>query len=343
MNRRELLLGVAAAAPQLRLNRIPGRKPRNIVMIVSDDHRYDAMSFMGHRFLRTPALDSIASRGAHLANAFVTTSLCSPSRATILTGLYAHSHRVVDNKSPEPDDLVFFPQYLQAAGYDTAFIGKWHMGADTDSPRRGFSHWVSFRGQGQYLASAGVPLNVNGTHVPQRDYITDELTHYAVEWLRERKEKPFFLMLSHKGVHGPFLPAERHRGIYANVKVAPPKTQADTPENYFGKPRWVKTQRNSTHGVDYPDQSTVPIEENYKRYCETLLAVDESVGRVLAQLQQQGILDSRWCSTSATTAINGASTGFRTSARDSKSPCASRWSRCVPSLSREARRPAGWC
>jgi len=293
MNRRELLrAGVAAAAPQLQLDRIAGAKPRNIVFILSDDHRYDAMSFMGHAFVKTPALDRLAAEGAHLANAFVTTALCSPSRASILTGLYAHSHRVVDNITLEPPNLVFFPQYLQAAGYDTAFIGKWHMGADSDEPRRGFNHWVSFRGQGQYYPSEQVRLNVNGKQAPQRGYITDELTQYATEWLQGRGAKPFFLMLSHKAVHGGFQPAERHKGRYKNVKVVPPPTQADTAENYFGKPRWLKTQRNSTHGVDYPDQRTIPLEENYKQYCETLLALDESVNAVMAQLKKQGLLDS---------------------------------------------------
>jgi N-acetylglucosamine-6-sulfatase len=166
------------------------------------------------------------------------------------------------------------------------------MGGDTDAPRWGFHRWVSFRGQGAYNPSAGFPFNVDGKHVPQRGYVTDELTDYAVEWLRGRGRDPFFLLLSHKAAHDPFTPAGRHRGIYGDVRVAPPETQANTAANYAGKPRWVKTQRNSTHGVDYPDQRTVPLEENYKRYCETLLSVDESVGRVLAELERQGTLDS---------------------------------------------------
>src|SRR5262245_22417225 len=125
-------------------------KPRNIVFILSDDHRFDAMGFMGHPFLETPHLDSLARNGAHLKNAFVTTALCSPSRATILTGLYAHRHGVVDNNRPVRPDLVFFPQLLQRAGYRTGFFGKWHMGGDSDDPQRGFDRWVSFRGQGEY-------------------------------------------------------------------------------------------------------------------------------------------------------------------------------------------------
>src|SRR5690606_9977590 len=121
-------------------------KPRSIVFILSDDHRYDAMGFLDHPFLETPSMDRIASNGVYLKNAFVTTSLCSPSRASILTGQYAHTHKVVDNGNPVPEGTVFFSQYLQKAGYDTAFIGKWHMGGSSDAPRPGFDRWVSFRG-----------------------------------------------------------------------------------------------------------------------------------------------------------------------------------------------------
>src|SRR5262245_55732193 len=119
----------AQHAAGLPLNRLPGVKPRNIVLIVADDHRYDALGCAGHPFLETPYLDALARAGAHVRNAFVTTSLCSPSRASILTGMYAHRHRVVDNNYPVPESLVFFPQHLQAGGYATAFIGKWHMGS----------------------------------------------------------------------------------------------------------------------------------------------------------------------------------------------------------------------
>ncbi|MBT5902938.1 MAG: sulfatase-like hydrolase/transferase, partial [Opitutaceae bacterium] len=154
--------------------KISDARPRNVVFILSDDHRFDAMSFMGHPLAVTPQMDALASEGVHLKNAFVSTSLCSPSRASILTGLYTFRHRVIDNQRAIPEGTLYFPQYLQKAGYSTAYIGKWHMGGHNDDPRPGFDHWVSFRGQGQYLPT-GNTLNVNGENVPQKGYITTEL------------------------------------------------------------------------------------------------------------------------------------------------------------------------
>ena len=205
------------ASYQLDLPRIHDNPPRNIIFVLTDDHRWDAMSFLDHTFVETPCLDRMARDGMYLPHAFVTTSLCSPSRASILTGLYAHNHGVVDNYHPVNTDLVFFPQYLQRAGYETAFIGKWHMG-DVDDPQRGFEHWVAFRGQGTYYPDGRgttrvVPqtrydgFNVNGARVPQEGYITDEVTDNALDWLRRRtkKDRPYFLYLSHKAVHSYFV------------------------------------------------------------------------------------------------------------------------------------------
>ncbi|MEW6128143.1 MAG: sulfatase [Acidobacteriota bacterium] len=280
-----------SASAGLRLARLPKTKPRNIIFILTDDHRYDALGFLHSQpFIETPNLDEMARTGAHLKNAFVTTALCSPSRASILTGLYAHRHRVVDNNNPVPADLTFFSQYLQRAGYDTAFIGKWHMGGEIDHPQRGFNHWVSFKGQGTYLPNPN-GLNVNGKRVPQRGYITDELTDYAIDWLNQRRgNQPFMLYLSHKGVHSDFVPAERHQGRGQNKTFTPPKTMSA--ELSRGFPMWVQNQRNSWHGVDFPYHSDLNIGEYYKRYAETLLGVDDSVGRVMQWLRENHLLDS---------------------------------------------------
>ncbi|MEM1228339.1 MAG: sulfatase [Planctomycetota bacterium] len=269
-----------------------GAEPRNVVFILTDDHRYDAFGAAGHPFLETPHLDSLATNGVHVKNAFVTTSLCSPSRASILTGRYTHKHRVIDNNRQVPEGTLFFPQYLQRAGYDTAFIGKWHMGGHHDDPRPGFDHWISFRGQGNYLPPGPkYTLNVNGERVKQKGYITDELTDYAIDWLQQRDEDtPFFLYLSHKAVHSNFTPAERHAGRYADVDLSfLPKGDELSAE--LNTPRWVRDQRNSWHGIDFSYHSDKGLEYLYRRYCESVLAVDDSVGRVLQQLKAMGIHD----------------------------------------------------
>lgn len=278
-----------ASRPTLALQRKPGVKPRNILFVLTDDHRYDAMAFMkAQDFGDTPTLDRLAKEGVHFRNAFVTTALCSPSRASIFTGLYAHQHRVVDNNHPIPPGLVYYPQYLQADGYETAFIGKWHMGAETDTPQPGFDRWVSFKGQGTYMPSAD-GLNVDGRKVPQRGYITDELTDYALDWIGKRKgDRPWMMHLAHKAVHSEFIPAPRHAGRYANENFRYPETmKAGAP----GRPMWVENQRNSWHGVDYAYHGTLDIADYYKRYMGTLLAVDEGLARIMDLLAKRGELD----------------------------------------------------
>ncbi|MPZ17271.1 MAG: sulfatase-like hydrolase/transferase [Luteitalea sp.] len=280
------------AQPSLQLPPIPNAKPRNVVFILVDDLRYDVFGFTGHPFVETPHIDALARGGVHFPHAVVTTSLCSPSRASILTGLYAHRHRVINNNEPVPPGLVFFSQYLQNGGYETAFVGKWHMGHDTDDPQRGFDHWVSFSGQGQYLPGPKTIFNVNGRHVPQKGYITDELTDYALDWLKERDAKrPFMLYLSHKAVHENFTPAERHQGRYAKQQVDWPAS-FDPTTDPAGRPMWVTNQRNSWHGVDFAYYGRRDITEEYRRYLEAVLAVDDSVGRVVEALREQGLLES---------------------------------------------------
>ena len=220
MNRREWLASLAAGSVAARGQTT---KRRNVIFILSDDHRYDAMGFMkAQPWLETPQMDRMAKEGVHFRNAFVTTALCSPSRASILTGVYAHRHRIVDNNTAIPEGTTFFPSHLQKAGYKTGFFGKWHMGAETDEPKAGFDQWVSFRGQGNYLPSPD-GLNVNGRKVPQKGYITDELTGYALDWMRSLPaDQPYFLYLSHKAVHAEFVPAPRHKGRYKNANIPLP-------------------------------------------------------------------------------------------------------------------------
>ncbi len=318
MNLRYLLTSAALIGSNFMTNasdtpagKQPDRKPRNIIFILSDDHRYDYMGFMKKiPWLETPSMDRMAREGGFVRNAFVTTSLCSPSRASILTGMYSHSHKVVDNSAPLPAGLTFFPQYLQKAGYNTAFFGKWHMGNDTGDPQPGFDHWEGFRGQGEYW---NPKININGKWVQYEDstYVTDLITMHAIQYMKDQpRDKPFFVYLSHKGVHDNFSPAKRHRGSYADKELVLPPSfnipkygitalpsidpvtgKAAAGKDYYGlemMPDWVKNQRESWHGVDYSYHGR-PWDVQVRNYCETLRSVDESIGAILDYLKEAGL------------------------------------------------------
>ncbi|MGK0205025.1 MAG: N-acetylglucosamine-6-sulfatase [Planctomycetota bacterium] len=288
-----LVLAVCSAA------RCQEPSPRNIIFILSDDHRHDFMGFMEQApaFLETPNLDRLAREGMHIRNAFVSTSLCSPSRASILTGQFMHHHRVVGNQHAIPAGTMFFPQMLQQAGYQTAFVGKWHMGHDRDSVRPGFDYWASFRGQGQYFDPV---INVNGKQRKFTGYNADILSGLAVDWLQARRDsgKPFFLYLSFKAVHYPFVPAKRHAGRYGGKQIAYPETMANTERNYRSQPRWVRDRRYSIHGIDHMetgafDNDPVPdFDALYRGYAEAVHSLDENVGRVVDAVREGGLGDN---------------------------------------------------
>lgn len=267
---------------------LAGTGKRNIVFILTDDHRYDFLGFMGHPFLKTPNLDRLARNGVHFRNAFVTTSLCSPSRASILTGQYVHAHQVTDNVSPLPPGLTTFPQLLQKNGYRTALIGKWHMGGDSDEPRPGFDKWWSFRGQGQYVDPM---INHNGKRERSQGYVTDMITQESLRFVRDNATRPFLLYMSHKAVHAEFTPAERHRSLYTTQLLPRPASMANTDENYRGKPDWVRRQRDSWHGVDGMYDKKIDFDRFYRDYCRTLMGVDDSVGALLDELETRKLLN----------------------------------------------------
>ncbi|MDQ1255517.1 MAG: hypothetical protein QG656_109, partial [Candidatus Hydrogenedentes bacterium] len=272
----------------------------NFVFINIDDLAWNALGFEGRfPFLQTPHIDRLAREGAKFSNAFVTISLCAPSRACSITGCYAHRHGVRTNEGMDPkSDLTTFPQALQRAGYETAHIGKWHMKNVAD-PRPGFDYWLSFVGQGRY---ENPELNENGRAFQQDGYMTDILTDYAVAWLKQPREKPFCLDLWHKAVHGPFTPAERHKDAFPGAEFPKPPNFDDT---LAGKPAWLR--KAMTYGTKKDDWQKAegkpvppelpPAEWNASDtgrldYLRTLLAVDDSVGRVLATLEEIGQLDN---------------------------------------------------
>jgi len=259
-----------------------------VVFVLVDDQRFDAAGALGHPFLETPAIDALARDGVVFENAFVTTSLCSPSRASILTGQYAHRHQVLDNSTPLYRSTPTFPRVMSDAGYETAFVGKWHMGGTDDSPRPGFDRWVSFPGQGAYFDQT---FNVDGEHRPSEGHVTDRITDYAVDFVAGEHRRPFLLYVSHKAVHYPFEPAPRHRGSYAGERYPHPATMAETEENAAGKPQWVLEQRRSWHGVDGMYDGESEFDRFALDYAETLRGVDDGVGRLVEALRAAGELE----------------------------------------------------
>ncbi len=285
ISRRRFLGGAgatAAALPFLDVSDLTAEQPRpNFVFILTDDQRWDAMSCMGNPLARTPNIDSIAREGARFANAFVTTSLCSPSRASFLTGRYASSHGVPNNLTKFNPSVPTFGSVLQGAGYDTSFIGKWHM-ATLGDPQPGWSHWISFFDQGVYWN----PLfNVDGKNVQSTGYVTDLLTDYAVEWLKQPRSAPFCLVLAHKAVHAEFAPAARHLNSLQDIEIKRPPSM-DEPED--AKPAWV----NKLRGKWDSQEARQKIRDKIGSYYRTLMAVDDSVGRVMDTLREIGTLDN---------------------------------------------------
>lgn len=271
------------------------KKPMNVIFILSDDHRYDFMGFTGKvPWLETPNMDRMAKEGAHFENAFVTTSLCSPSRASILTGQFSHTHTIIDNQAPDPGNLTFFPQYLQQAGYQTGFFGKWHMGDKNDHPRPGFDHWESFKGQGVYNDPT---FNINGERKTFKgEYVSEVITKNSINWLKNRDEdKPFFAYLSHKAVHADFIPSKDDKDQYKNKElIYPPSYELTVSDKYkeHRLPEWVKKQRYSWHGVDYMYHGRHTFDTFFKAYCETLKSVDESIGEVMEYLEAEGLAEN---------------------------------------------------
>jgi arylsulfatase A-like enzyme len=273
------------------------RRP-NIVMVLVDDMRWDDMRVAGHPFIDTPNMDRLAREGARFTNAFATTPLCSPSRASFLTGQYPHTNGIVDNTARPSHDLRVFPLALQRAGYRTGFFGKWHMGND-DSPRPGFDHWVAMPGQGEAIDPS---LNVDGERVHAKGYTTDVLTDYVERFIDRQSDRPFLTYLAHKAVHpnviqrddgsvvsllgqpGGFVAADRHRDRYIGWTM-PRRASAFKPP--LGKPALLR----QIDQLPPLGPKTATSDEEIRGRLEMLLAVDDSLGRILGALERKGMLN----------------------------------------------------
>ena len=274
----------------------------NVVFILTDDQRAEALSCMGHPHLKTPSIDRLAREGALFKNQFCTTSLCSPSRASILGGLYAHTHGVVNNFTDYPRDLPTFPRALQAEGYATAYIGKWHMGETDDSVRPGFDHFVTHRGQGKYFDNVFRANNGEREVVP--GYYTSVVTDMAIDWLKTRKkendDQPFLLMLGHKAPHSFYFPEKKYEHSFDHARFPYPESAFELDDN----PAWTTQRLTTWHGIygpifewrkDFPDTSAAAMldfERMVRAYLGTIQSVDDSVGRLYRHLRRTGELDN---------------------------------------------------
>lgn len=299
--RRSLLLATFALAACARTpSSAPARQP-NVVVILVDDLRWDDIGVAGHPFAKTPNVDRLAREGARFLNAFATTPLCSPSRAAILTGMYAHTNGIIDNTARDSAShrLATFAQPLAAAGYQTGFMGKWHMGND-DTRRPGWTRWVAMKGQGEAI---NPKLNVDGERIEAPGYVTDVLTDYAVDFVKKSNNKPFLLFLAHKAVHpnilqrddgstvalagqaSGFIPAERHRGRYASAIVPRRPNAGRAPVRKPALERKIDT-------LPPLGPATGTSDADIRARLEMLIAIDESLGRIVVTLEELGQLDN---------------------------------------------------
>ncbi len=301
-----LIVSLSACAPSQRAansraatDRSANDRP-NIVFVLVDDLRWDDIAVAGHPFVQTPNIDRLAAEGTRFLNAFASTPLCSPSRASILTGQYVRTNAIVDNTARDSAShrLQTFAIPLAAAGYRTGFFGKWHMGND-DSPRPGWTHWAAMRGQGE---AVDPQLNINGSRRVVPGYVTDVLTDQVLSFMRDTGGAPFMVFLAHKALHPNvvqandgtrgvaaagqpegFVPAPRHAGRYANAVV--PRRR-----NALSAPVRKPALQRAIAGLPPLSPATGTSERDIRARLEMLLGVDESLGRLVAALDAAGKL-----------------------------------------------------
>ncbi|MFZ4764232.1 MAG: sulfatase [Roseimicrobium sp.] len=287
-----LLAGTCLAQDQV----APTAKP-NVLLVLCDDLRWDHLSCAGHPHLKTPHIDRIANEGVRFANAFCTTSLCSPSRASILSGVYAHTHGVTNNFTDFPAELPNLQKHLHDAGYDTGYVGKWHMGEDNDEKRPHWDYWASHKGQGKYFDTE---FNVEGERKVLPGYYTTVVTDLAKGFIsREHSGKPWFLMLGQKAPHSFYTPEEKYVHMFDAVPVLYPPSAFHLKD----KPTWYQDRLHTWHGIygplfdwrkEFPNdkpEAVKDFENMIHGYWGVIQSVDDSMAALLKQLEERGELD----------------------------------------------------
>ena len=290
---------------------VVGQDNPNIVLVVIDDMRFDEWSGGGHTYLKTPNIDSLAHIGSKFNRAYHAVPLCSPNRASILTGQYPSRHGIIDNSARDQASFLLdlFPKDLQKNNYKTGHVGKWHMGNSPD-PRPGYDYWISFEGQGKVfnpiLFENGVAQNTSG-------YITDLLTEKSIQFIERNTDNPFFLYLAHKGIHPEakqnddgttdlsipkeFIPALRHSGIYDNeiFERSPSYSKEAVAEEDKPVIRAAFELRNELLKSDPAWEKSMDLgvsEESIRRRSEMMLSIDESVGAIVKTLKDNELFEN---------------------------------------------------
>jgi N-acetylglucosamine-6-sulfatase len=284
------------------------RRP-NLLVILIDDLRFDEFGAGGHPYMRTPHIDRLAAEGALFQRAFHTTPICSPNRASIVTGQYASRHGIIDNvaRGAMSHRLPNYHLALQQLGYETAHIGKWHMGND-GMPRPGYHHWVSYDGHGRILDPN---LNHDGAYRDHKGYITDIMNELALDWLDGRRgsDKPWSLFFAHKAVHpdaeqladgtlnisaqGGYIVAERHKDLYRDAQFPPRPNVMPPAEVVKRKPAWAEAfqMKAGDKAQAVLGALMAGTQEEIRLRARMMAPVDEGVGRILELLERTGQLD----------------------------------------------------
>ena len=268
---------------------------------MSDDHAAHAISSYGSQINHTPHIDRLAEEGVRLTNTFCTNALCTPSRASILTGQFSHVNNVktlddeIDSSRPLQSQKL-----LRQAGYDTAIIGKWHLGNNEASNPQGFDYWNILPGQGDYYD----PIMIeNGVEKQLEGYVTDLITDIAVDWLDSRdSEDPFFLMVHHKAPHSSWIPAKRHENLGVEGEFPEPETLMDDYETRSEAVKITSIRIEDTRKPNLKQDPPLGITQDEKRkwayqryitdYTRTIQAVDDSVGTLLDYLDEHGLAEN---------------------------------------------------
>lgn len=276
------------------------QKQPNIIFIMSDDHAAHAMSCYDSKINETPNLDRIANEGIRFDNCFCTNSICAPSRAAILTGKYNHKNGVRTLGDNFDSTQPTVQRELRENGYQTALIGKWHLGHGGKSDPADFDHWNIFPGQGDYIDPMMIEM---GEEKQIKGYATDIVTDQSIDWIDNRdKEKPFMLMLHHKAPHRPWVPDEKYKDMYKDVDIPEPETFNDDYSNRASAAEEAKmriardltftdVKANPPEGLTDAELKSWFYQRYIKDYLRCVASIDDNVGRLLDYLDEEELAE----------------------------------------------------